>query len=112
MAMKCATSALELKWRKAHATRDQRIYFSGDTPTVSGPPTDGQPGRECLVTRLQATRIGDAKLPMLEERSGASLDHSATRTSCLTNGGPTFDMSGGPTGAKRPLERPLDGGVR
>ena len=27
--------------------------------------------------------------------------------SCLT-----FDMSGGPKGAKRPLERPLDGGVR
>ena len=24
----------------------------------------------------------------------------------------TFDMSGGPKGAKRPLERPLDGGVR
>src|SRR5450432_4277593 len=26
--------------------------------------------------------------------------------------GLTFDMSGGPRGAKRPLERPLDGGVR
>ena len=26
--------------------------------------------------------------------------------------GPTFDMSGGPKDAKRPLERPLDGGVR
>ena len=25
--------------------------------------------------------------------------------------GLTFDMSGGPKGAKRPLERPLDGGV-
>ena len=24
----------------------------------------------------------------------------------------TFDMSGGPKGAQRPLERPLDGGVR
>ena len=30
------------------------------------------------------------------------------RTSCCL----TFDMSGGPKGAKRPLERPLDGGVR
>ena len=29
------------------------------------------------------------------------------RRCCLT-----FDMSGGPKGAKRPLERPLDGGVR
>src|SRR5664280_1439091 len=28
------------------------------------------------------------------------------------SGGLTFDMSGGPKGAKRPLERPLDGGVR
>src|ERR1019366_8996581 len=26
--------------------------------------------------------------------------------------GLTFDMSGGPKGAQRPLERPLDGGVR
>ena len=26
--------------------------------------------------------------------------------------GLTFDMSGGPRGAKRPLARPLDGGVR
>ena len=26
--------------------------------------------------------------------------------------GLTLDMSGGPKGAKRPLERPLDGGVR
>ena len=26
--------------------------------------------------------------------------------------GLTFDMSGGAKGAKRPLERPLDGGVR
>ena len=27
-------------------------------------------------------------------------------------GGLTFDMSGGPKGAERPLARPLDGGVR
>jgi hypothetical protein len=27
-------------------------------------------------------------------------------------GDPTFDMSGGPKGVKRPLERPLHGGIR
>ena len=31
---------------------------------------------------------------------------------CLSFGGLTFDMSGGAKGAKRPLRRPLDGGVR
>jgi hypothetical protein len=32
--------------------------------------------------------------------------------SCCVQWGLTFDMSGGPKGAKRPLGRPLDGGVR
>ena len=96
--------------RNADAARDQRIHFFGDKLTVSGPPTDGQPGRERLETALQ--RDGSATLRAHEERTVAGLDHSAARTTCLTNWGPTFDMSGGPKGAKRPLERPLDGGVR
>ena len=36
----------------------------------------------------------------------------ATRMNRCKNRALTFDMSGGPKGAKRPLERPLDGGVR
>src|SRR5450432_1011907 len=79
---------------------------------VSGPPTDGQPGCEYLVTRLRATRSEDANLRAQEERTVAGLDHRAARTTYLANWGPTFDMSGGPKGAKRPLGRPLDGGVR
>ena len=31
---------------------------------------------------------------------------------CRVESGPTFDMSNGSKGAKRPLERPLDGAVR
>ena len=58
------------------------------------------------------TRGGDANLRAQEERTAAGPDRSAARTTYLTNWGPTFDMSGGPKGAKRPLGRPLDGGVR
>ena len=36
-----------------------------------------------------------------------SFEREVAALRCLT-----FDMSGGPKGAKRPLERPLDGGVR
>ena len=35
-----------------------------------------------------------------------------TKLHGLSSWGLTFDMSGGPRGAKRPLGRPLDGGVR
>jgi hypothetical protein len=61
---------------------------------------------------MSSTPRAAANLQAQEERTTARLDYSATRTSCLTNWGPTFDMSGGPKGAKRPLGRPLDGGVR
>ena len=98
--------------RNGDAARERRIQFLGDKLTVSGPPTDGQPGCECFEMRPLATRSENANLRAPEERTGAGLDHSATRTSCLTNWGPTFDMSGGPKGAKRPLERPLDGNAK
>ena len=38
-------------------------------------------------------------------------DHEACSTHCAYRD-LTFDMSGGAKGAKRPLGRPLDGGVR
>ena len=48
--------------------------------------------------------------------SGARCDSKQEARSEVTKRahlwGLTFDMSGGPKGAKRPLERPLDGGVR
>ncbi len=94
------------------AARGQGIHFFGDKLTVSGPPTDGQPGCEGLVTMRNSARRPAANLQALEERTTAGLDYSATRTSCLTNWGPTFDMSGGGQAAKLAGRRPLDGGVR
>ena len=47
--------------------------------------------------------------------AGRCLDGQYPRTNSSCGSaiwGLTFDMSGGPKGAKRPLERPLDGGVR
>ena len=95
-----------------HAAQDQRIQVLGDKVTVSGPPTDAQPGQKRLDKPLLATRSENTNSRAHEGSTAAGLDHSATRTSCLTTWGLTFDMSGGPKGAKRPLERPLDGGVR
>ena len=110
MAMERRDLGAEPNSRNAYAARDQRIHFFGGKLTVSGPPTDGQPGCECLETRLHATRSGDANLRALEERTIAGLNHSATRTTCLTNWGPTFDMSGDQNAQH--FGRPLDGGVR
>ena len=57
-----------------------------------------------------ATRSGDANLRAQDQRTGAGLDQSETRTTCLTNWGPTFDMSGDQNAQH--FGRPLDGGVR
>ena len=102
------TFALAALSRIANAARERRIQFFGAKLTVSGPPTDGQPGGECFETRPLATRSEDVNLRAPEERTGDSLDHSATRTSYLTNWGPTLEMSGGLKRAQHALERPLD----
>jgi len=51
-------------------------------------------------------------LEMPESSTASRSEHSAASKANLTSWGPTFDMSGGAKGAKRPLERPLDGRVR
>jgi len=110
----CRANASATAVRGKALAKQQSLWLvpSRGDPTVSGPPTDGRLGRERLEIRRAATRDGSAGLRAHEERAVSSLDHSATRTTCLTNWGPTFDMSGGPKDAKRPLGRPLDGGVR
>ena len=87
--MDSATVALNLFRTPPNAARDQRIHFLGKKLTVSGPPTDGQPDRDASRHDCRQTRGGDANLQAPEERTGAGLDHSAARTSCLTNWGPT-----------------------
>ena len=110
-AMNGASLALSLS-RARLLPRDHCIHLLGDKLTVSRQPTDGQPGRKCIETRHFATRNADANLRAREDRMATGLDHSATRTTCLTNWGPTLEMSGGLKGAKQPLERPLDRRVR
>gem|GEM_PF-6928792 len=52
-------------------------------------------------------------LPRALNDARATAALASDHTALLHNSwGLTFDMSGGPKGAKRPLERPLDGGVR
>ena len=105
-----------LRWTFCLATSMQRetgaFELLGDKLTVSGPPTDGQPGCERLEMRPPTTRVGCPTLRAQEERTVARLDHSAARTTCLANWGPTFDMSGSRKCAKRACGCPLDGGVR
>ena len=98
--------------RNDNAARERRIQFFGAKPTVSGPPTDGQPGRKRLEMRRPATRDGSAALRAHEERTVASPNHSAARTTCLANWGPTLEMSGSLKRAKRALGCPLDRRVR
>ena len=47
-----------------------------------------------------------------QTRNGETQRGSGRELQCRQSWGLTFDMSGGPKGAKRPLGRPLDGGVR
>ena len=90
-------------------------------PAVSRPPTDGRPRPSHLWIRSMSTRTDRRAhirvlLALIWAAARARLmDRArdggwfAVHSHC---GDLTFDMSGGPKGAKRPLERPLDGGVR
>ena len=63
-----------------------------------------------IEPRRRCTRTRQASETLAERNSRARLsvgDRTSFAACCLT-----FDMSGGPRGAKRPSERPLDGGVR
>jgi len=53
----------------------------------------------CMISRAAKPQCGQLRVD------------SSVGCDCMV-WGLTFDMSGGPKGAKQPLERPLDGGVR
>ena len=57
------------------------FVFLGDRLTVSGPPTDGQPGGECLRDATACYASEDVNSQAPEKRTGACLDHSGTRRS-------------------------------
>ena len=95
-----------------HAAQDQRIQVLGDKVTVSGPPTDAQPGQKRLDKPLLATRSENTNSRAHEGSTAAGLDHSAARTSCLTTWGLTFDMSGSRRQAQPAGGCPLNGMVR
>ena len=55
--------------------------------------------------------FGEERSPKSDELLSIAY-RGATNDNVRLRGHLTFDMSGGPKGAKRPLGRPLDGGVR
>ena len=52
-----ATIALNLFLATPMQRETGAFDSSGGKPAVSGPPTDGQPGRECLEIRTAATPL-------------------------------------------------------
>jgi len=58
------------------------------------------------MTRQRAATASDET-----KKRALPLEAKTSKDDCSRQG-LTFDMSGGPKGAKRPLGRPLDGGVR
>ena len=71
---------------------------------------------EVGTEQLEALDVGELKRAF-EQRRDACATGARSHSKLMRPGndsvrqGLTFDMSGGPKGAKRPLGRPLDGGV-
>ena len=94
--------------------------------SIDGPmsPLQRRPSRtDCPAQHGGAERpqLTDSQLPALRDRLARAVLRAARRlrvrirlacSSSPRSRDLTFDMSGGPKGAQRPLGRPLDGGVR
>ena len=99
------------------ADADVRRRLAADLNSVPGEPRLRAEHASSSALAGQAMTNGDAKgLFAYRETKLATTTRGGTKCHtwwnrmffcCLT-----FDMSGGPKGAKRPSERPLDGGVR
>ena len=90
-------------------------------PAVSRPPADGRPWQDYAVLRCFEPNQTCATRPLDAYQEAAAQEEVWPQNFHASNRNHnrfyelhhlTFDMSGGPKGAKRPLERPLDGGVR
>ena len=128
----CPAKCLPVRWRvcsgerlangRAALTGRRRGARQGGS-LASRPPADGRPGKPTEI-RVPANppsaegRTTSNSSPFLHRtsRNGRlfhrSQQHETGDRTLLLKRDLTFDMSGGPKGAKRPLERPLDGGVR
>ena len=106
---------------EGRAAREDRGFEHSWQRPMSRPPTDGRPGR--AIRAWAATSNADLLRHDSEQHERAGSASSQQRTPnkqpCVRSQRPslycgdlTFDMSGGPKGAQRPLERPLDGVVR
>ena len=94
-------------------------------PCLQSAPVGAEP-EQCWPGSARATRASELQPVAVRVRgtertgqligSGARCDSEQEACSEVAKQvhwrGLTFDMSGGPKGAKRPLARPLDGGVR
>ena len=112
-----ALMASDSPWLAVRSASISLLSHSGRT--ACWPPQDGQPVRGRRLPRISMRR---SLLPKTASgRPLAAEGRTARRASIsIVAGmyqlslcwGPTFDMSGGPKGAKRPLERPLDGNAK
>jgi hypothetical protein len=107
------------RWLFTHAYLGaQPPGTQGSSPRLSAPRKQRARG-VCESPRARPLAGHFARVPSEPEqratvgaRRSASRRPSRTLEIGLSIWALTFDMSGGPTGAKRPLERPLDGRVR
>ena len=109
-------SSLLVNWPLVDAQPVREAGRYRDAPNArnrSRLPRDEQPVRTARPTTKVPLAVGREGTTLLEQLRGNRTGFGF-RPPSLTpqKRGLTFDMSGGAKGAKRPLGRPLDGGVR
>jgi hypothetical protein len=121
-ARQCSAFPRTLAVRGFRCCRVRRIGEWRGELTLSPPERRAQEGAqdEQLYERKQKGEY-DGPRQLAGEEPSAKGDHhpcaegqlrQVSASARCHKWGLTFDMSGGPKGAERPLERPLDGGVR
>jgi len=87
-----------------------RVMGAGDVRELRRPEWRHAPTPEKLNSNAKSDVSGDASA--CRRSANQRLNDASAKLLGVAGRDLTFDMSGGPKGAKRPLERPLDGGVR
>ena len=79
------------------------------TPATANSTAQSHSFQDCGLTSLPRRGIETERTPLMQKFGTGErrYDGLGAGSCCLT-----FDMSGGPKGAKQPLERPLDGNAK